>query len=174
MGLAKNSYNLRRWINEDSMPAFSIDRMSHRTAASPRFISSLALSSKKSTTDDCANEYRTWGGRPQGVRASFLNKGESVIWVGNPFGFSFLASKGLIGGYLFKSTQSNMLEWILITGSFFPGYSGSGIIGRDGKIIGMVDSIYVSRDFGKTAIGYAVPAERIIWLLNVSHIPYDK
>ena len=96
-------------------------------------------------------------------RSDDLMIGETVIAIGNPFGFSHTVTTGVISA-LNRSIRSNQRiyrDFIQIDASINPGNSGGPLLNINGELIGINTAIYSSAQ----GIGFAIPiskANRIV------------
>jgi serine protease Do len=84
--------------------------------------------------------------------------GETVIAIGNPFGFSHTVTTGVISatGRSLRTDERTYLDFIQIDASINPGNSGGPLLNIEGELIGINTAIY-----GRAQnIGFAIPAAR--------------
>lgn len=84
--------------------------------------------------------------------------GETVIAIGNPFGFSHTVTTGVISarGRSLRTEERTYLDFIQIDASINPGNSGGPLLNINGELIGINTAIY-----GRAQnIGFAIPARR--------------
>jgi S1-C subfamily serine protease len=89
--------------------------------------------------------------------------GETVIAIGNPFGFSHTVTTGVISAVnrSIRSEDKVYLDFIQIDASINPGNSGGPLLNINGDLIGINTAIYAKAQ----GIGFAIPinkAKRII------------
>jgi Do/DeqQ family serine protease len=89
--------------------------------------------------------------------------GETVIAIGNPFGFSNTVTTGVISAVnrSFRSKERVYYDFIQTDASINPGNSGGPLLNINGKLIGINTAIYA----GAQGIGFAIPinkARRIV------------
>jgi serine protease Do len=84
--------------------------------------------------------------------------GETVIAIGNPFGFSHTVTTGVISAVRrsLKSEGRTFLDFIQTDASINPGNSGGPLLNIRGALIGINTAIYG----GAQNIGFAIPARR--------------
>lgn len=84
--------------------------------------------------------------------------GESVIAIGNPFGFSHTVTTGVVSAVRrsLKSEGRTFLDFIQTDASINPGNSGGPLLNIRGELIGINTAIYG----GAQNIGFAIPAKR--------------
>lgn len=87
--------------------------------------------------------------------------GDEVTIIGNPLGFFRIVSKGQFAGY------TNLEGWDLpvltIKGPIYKGSSGSPVINKDGKVVGVVFATSTSQEQdANQIIGLALPVEEIL------------
>lgn len=90
---------------------------------------------------------------------SSLLTGETVIAIGNPFGFSHTVTTGVISatGRSLRTTNRTYLDFIQTDASINPGNSGGPLLNIRGELIGINTAIYD----GAQNIGFAIPAHRV-------------
>ncbi|WP_035277282.1 Do family serine endopeptidase [Desulforegula conservatrix] len=96
-------------------------------------------------------------------RSDDLMIGETVIAIGNPFGFSNTVTTGVISalGRNIKTDNQTYHNFMQIDASINPGNSGGPLLNINGQLIGINTAIYASGQ----GIGFAIPinqAKRII------------
>lgn len=84
--------------------------------------------------------------------------GESVIAIGNPFGFSHTVTTGVVSAVnrSIKTQQRIFHEFIQTDASINPGNSGGPLLNIDGELIGINTAIYAEAQ----GIGFAIPINR--------------
>jgi Do/DeqQ family serine protease len=84
--------------------------------------------------------------------------GESVIAIGNPFGFSHTVTSGVISAVdrSIKTSQRVFHEFIQTDASINPGNSGGPLLNIDGELIGINTAIFAEAQ----GIGFAIPINR--------------
>jgi len=84
--------------------------------------------------------------------------GETVIAIGNPFGFSHTVTTGVISAVRrsLKSEGRTYLDFVQTDASINPGNSGGPLLNIRGELIGINTAIYG----GAQNIGFAIPARR--------------
>jgi len=84
--------------------------------------------------------------------------GETVITIGNPFGFSHTVTTGVISatGRSLRTSNRNYLDFIQTDASINPGNSGGPLLNIRGEWIGINTAIYGAAQ----NIGFAIPADR--------------
>ncbi len=84
--------------------------------------------------------------------------GETVIAIGNPFGFSNTVTTGVISATnrSFRSKNRIFREFIQTDASINPGNSGGPLLNINGELIGINTAIYA----GAQGIGFAIPINR--------------
>ncbi|RLT22327.1 MAG: PDZ domain-containing protein [Planctomycetota bacterium] len=92
-----------------------------------------------------------------------LNVGQTVLAIGNPFGFARTLSTGVIGG-LNRSVQTedeNILVGMIQTDAAInPGNSGGPLLDSAGRLIGVTTAI-VSTSGASAGLGFAVPVNDV-------------
>ncbi len=85
--------------------------------------------------------------------------GETVIAIGNPFGFSHTVTTGVVSAVRrsLKSGGRTFLDFIQTDASINPGNSGGPLLNIKGELIGINTAIYG----GAQNIGFAIPAKRV-------------
>jgi len=84
--------------------------------------------------------------------------GETVIAIGNPFGFSHTVTTGVVSATdrSLRTANRNYLDFIQTDASINPGNSGGPLLNIRGELIGINTAIYG----GAQNIGFAIPANR--------------
>ena len=84
--------------------------------------------------------------------------GETVIAIGNPFGFSHTVTTGVISAVnrSIRSEQRVFLDFIQIDASINPGNSGGPLLNINGDLIGINTAIYAKAQ----GIGFAIPINK--------------
>ena len=108
------------------------------------------------------------------LTAEFPVKGNPVLWVGYPYDFKLLSSRGMVSGYETEDPAANGIASIMVDGVVVPGYSGSGAVDAEGRIIGMVQARYKDYEGRTPSIGYLIPADRIKWFLDSNEVAYES
>jgi S1-C subfamily serine protease len=80
--------------------------------------------------------------------------GEAVVALGNPFGFDFTATQGIISA---KRTAESGLEYLQMDVPINPGNSGGPVIDSQGEIIGLANFIIQ----GSEGLGFAIPSNDV-------------
>ncbi|HEY8514168.1 MAG TPA: trypsin-like peptidase domain-containing protein [Candidatus Binatia bacterium] len=90
--------------------------------------------------------------------------GETVIAIGNPFGFSHTVTTGVVSAVRrsLKSGGRVFLDFIQTDASINPGNSGGPLLNIKGELIGINTAIYG----GAQNIGFAIPAKRASRVVN--------
>ncbi len=85
--------------------------------------------------------------------------GETVIAIGNPFGFSHTVTTGVVSavGRSLRTAGQTFLDFIQTDASINPGNSGGALLNVDGALIGINTAVYS----GGQNIGFAIPANRV-------------
>jgi serine protease Do len=90
--------------------------------------------------------------------------GETVIAIGNPFGFAHTVTTGVVSatGRALPAPDRSFVDFIQTDASINPGNSGGPLLNLDGDLIGINTAIY-----GRAQnIGFAIPAERAQRVVN--------
>jgi Do/DeqQ family serine protease len=90
--------------------------------------------------------------------------GETVIAIGNPFGFSNTVTTGVISAVnrSFRADDRTYYDFIQTDASINPGNSGGPLLNVDGDLIGINTAIYA----GAQGIGFAIPINRARRIVN--------
>lgn len=90
--------------------------------------------------------------------------GESVIAIGNPFGFSHTVTTGVISAVnrSIKTADRVFHEFIQTDASINPGNSGGPLLNINGELIGITTAIYAQAQ----GIGFAIPINRAKRIIN--------
>lgn len=90
-----------------------------------------------------------------------LIEGDAVFVVGNPLGFYQIANKGEMIGL--KGVTSIEVPVLAITAPIYRGNSGSPVINKDGKVVGVVFGTTIPRvNKGEDREGLAIPIEEVV------------
>ncbi len=93
-----------------------------------------------------------------------LEVAEPVIAIGNPFGFTFTVTSGIISA-VGRTTPDGREGLIQTDAAVNPGNSGGPLINMDGEVIGINCMIYTSKGGGFMGVAFAVPVNRAKALL---------
>lgn len=96
-------------------------------------------------------------------RSSNLKVGQSVLAIGNPFGFDHTLTTGVISGLdrEIRSPAQRPIQGVIQTDAAInPGNSGGPLLDSQGRLIGMNTAIY-SPSGAYAGIGFAVPVDTI-------------
>ena len=93
-----------------------------------------------------------------------LKIGETVFAIGNPYNLGISVSKGILSG-TGRNFGNPYLDIIQTDAAINQGSSGGAIINSNGQLIGLSTSI-ASVSGGSDGVGFALPAERIIFIAN--------
>jgi len=90
--------------------------------------------------------------------------GESVIAIGNPFGFSHTVTTGVVSAVnrSLKTADRVYHKFIQTDASINPGNSGGPLLNIDGELIGINTAIYAEAQ----GIGFAIPIDRAKRIVN--------
>jgi S1-C subfamily serine protease len=92
-----------------------------------------------------------------------LEVGQKVIAIGNPFGFDYTVTKGIVsalGRRILGAGNVTIRDMIQTDASINPGNSGGPLLNSAGELIGMNTVIY-SPSGGSSGVGFAVPIDII-------------
>jgi S1-C subfamily serine protease len=92
-----------------------------------------------------------------------LQVGQKVIAIGNPFGFDYTVTKGIVsalGRKMVGAGDVTIRDMIQTDASINPGNSGGPLLNSAGELIGMNTMIY-SPSGASSGIGFAVPVDTI-------------
>lgn len=97
-------------------------------------------------------------------RTDDLMIGETVIAIGNPFGFAHTVTTGVVSatGRALPDPARSFVDFIQTDASINPGNSGGPLLNIDGELVGINTAIY-----GRAQnIGFAIPSERAQRVVN--------
>jgi serine protease Do len=99
-------------------------------------------------------------------RSDTLEVGDLVLAVGNPFGVGQTVTSGIVSA-LARPVASVADEQALIQtdAAINPGNSGGALVNLNGQLVGINTAIY-SRSGGSHGIGFAIPSEAVLRLLE--------
>jgi len=89
---------------------------------------------------------------------------EPVIAIGNPFGFSFTVTSGIISA-VGRTTPDGKGGMIQTDAAVNPGNSGGPLINMQGEVVGINTMIYTTRAGGFIGVAFAVPVNKAKALL---------
>src|SRR5262250_1857951 len=90
-----------------------------------------------------------------------LQVGDVVLAIGNPFGVGQTVTHGIVSAV--ARTQIGITDYqffIQTDAAINPGNSGGGLVGLDGRLVGINTAIF-SRSGGSQGIGFAIPANMV-------------
>ncbi len=90
--------------------------------------------------------------------------GETVIAIGNPFGFSHTVTTGVVSAVdrSFRADDREYHDFIQIDASINPGNSGGPLLNINGELIGINTAIYAKAQ----GIGFAIPIDKAKRIVN--------
>ncbi|MCL2567673.1 MAG: trypsin-like peptidase domain-containing protein [Alphaproteobacteria bacterium] len=98
--------------------------------------------------------------------SSYLDIGDRVYAIGNPYGLGLSVTSGIISALSSKNnTFSGMGNLIRTDASLNPGNSGGALLNTNGELIGITVGIYGDESIG---IGFAIPIEVVKLFINRS------
>ncbi len=102
------------------------------------------------------------------AREDDLLLGETVIALGNPFGFGFSVSRGILSSTTRRpETDAGPLDyqdWLQTDAAINPGNSGGALVDVRGELIGMNVAVY--REKNAQGINFAIPIKRVAEALS--------
>ena len=99
--------------------------------------------------------------------------GDLVLAIGNPFGVGQTVTSGIISALARSSLNINDFNFLIQTDAAInPGNSGGPLVAMDGGVIGINTAIY-SRDGGSLGIGFAVPSEMVMSVMDAEENAVD-
>ncbi len=94
-----------------------------------------------------------------------ISVGENVFALGHPYGYDWSLSKGVISGLgrrISGRDGSTVIPSMIQTDAFInPGNSGGPLMTADGRMVGIISSIYSESGSGE-GIAFAIPAETVM------------
>lgn len=90
------------------------------------------------------------------IAAELPRKGETVVVIGNPCGYRFVVSEGIVAAFQDLSVGRT----IQVTAPIGPGSSGSPVVNMNGKVVGVIN---LYNDSGQN-LNFALPARLIFSL----------
>ena len=91
--------------------------------------------------------------------------GDVVLAIGNPFGIGQAVSLGIVSAKGHYGIGAPYDDLIQTDAAVNPGNSGGALVDRDGRLLGINTLIY-SRGGGSDGIGFAIPIDRAVRVLN--------
>lgn len=92
--------------------------------------------------------------------------GEAVIAIGSPMGFDFTVSSGIISS---PNRVIDDLKYLQTDVAINPGNSGGPLINQSGEVLG-INTFLIE---GAQGIGFAIPSDRVILVLNEQGIAVE-
>ena len=90
------------------------------------------------------------------IAAELPRKGEAVVVLGNPCGYRFVVSEGIVAGF----QDLSIGRTIQVTAPIGPGSSGSPVVNMTGRVVGVIN---LYNDSGQN-LNFALPARLIFSL----------
>ena len=93
-----------------------------------------------------------------------VSVGENVYAIGHPYGFSYSLSRGIISGLgrTVEGPRYGVIPGMIQTDALInPGNSGGPLLSADGRMIGLISSIY-SRSGSAEGVSFAIPVETVM------------
>lgn len=93
-----------------------------------------------------------------------VSVGENVYAIGHPYGFSYSLSRGIISGLdrTVEGPSYGVIPGMIQTDALInPGNSGGPLLSADGRMIGLISSIY-STSGSAEGVAFALPVETVI------------
>jgi len=91
--------------------------------------------------------------------------GQWCLAIGNPFGFSFTVTAGIVSAVGRDIGEGPYDNFIQTDAAINPGNSGGPLFDTDGRVIGMNTAIY-SRSGGYQGIGFAIPVNMVTEVID--------
>ena len=91
--------------------------------------------------------------------------GDVVLAIGNPFGIGQAVSLGIVSAKGHYGIGAPYDDLIQTDAAVNPGNSGGALVDREGQLLGINTMIY-SRGGGSDGIGFAIPVDRAVRVLN--------
>ena len=99
--------------------------------------------------------------------SSDLKVGQTVLAIGNPFGFDQTLTTGIVSalGREIESTDGVPIRDVIQTDAAInPGNSGGPLLDSDGRLVG-VNTAIVSPSGGYAGVGFAIPIDTVNWVV---------
>ena len=91
--------------------------------------------------------------------------GDVVLAIGNPFGIGQAVSLGIVSAKGHYGIGAPYDDLIQTDAAVNPGNSGGALVDREGRLLGINTLIY-SRSGGSDGVGFAIPVDRAVRILN--------
>ncbi|APZ44643.1 hypothetical protein BW247_09625 [Acidihalobacter ferrooxydans] len=97
--------------------------------------------------------------------SSHLKVGQWVLAIGNPFGFDYSATQGIISALSRNLPNENYVPFIQTDAAVNPGNSGGPLLNLQGQVIGVNSQIYTSSG-GFMGLSFAIPINIVKDVIN--------
>ena len=109
-----------------------------------------------------------------------LHPGQTVLAFGNPFGFRFTVTRGIVSAlnrpYLLSDDARKPGQFIQTDAAINPGNSGGPLVNAHGEVVGFINTFLISPSGSFSGMGFAIPTqivrptvEKLIQFGKVTH-----
>ena len=96
-----------------------------------------------------------------------MHEGMTVIAIGNPLGFGFTVTHGIVSARDRDITETPLDSFLQIDAPINPGNSGGPLFNQKGEVIGMNTALYqVDETGGSVGLNFAIPGNDVQFLAN--------
>lgn len=99
-------------------------------------------------------------------KSADLRVGEWVLAIGNPFGLEHSVSNGIVSALGRDRFQDDYGSFIQTDAAINPGNSGGALINVNGELVGINTAIISGRDRGNKGVGFAIPVDLALNVLD--------
>ena len=98
-------------------------------------------------------------------RSKQLKVGDSVTTIGNPFGLHQTVTSGIVSG-LHRNANNSLNNFIQTDAPINPGNSGGALINLHGELVGINTAILSTGNAGNIGIGFAIPSDMVVHIVQ--------
>ncbi|MBS3095427.1 trypsin-like peptidase domain-containing protein [Candidatus Woesearchaeota archaeon] len=97
--------------------------------------------------------------------SDFVEVGDNIMAIGNPFGFDFTVTTGIISATHREYGPTEYRDFLQTDASINPGNSGGPLIDMNGKIVGI--TTFIVSDVRSGELGFAIPINLIKTIMDM-------